>query len=745
MARTPEITTASFKPLSLDEIMMVPLAKQKMHDELLDATSEMNNLSANVLDKDAEEASAIVSGFKDKASQLASQIAETGVDRSQFNTLRQLRNEVQNQYGQDGYLGRAIANKVAASNYVNELATKKERQAGWSPQEAQIWAQHQVSQFQGTKNADGSFNSFAGQELAQKVDEDKFIQEAIDSVAERVDPISLGIVNMAGLPAFQKAYREGKVEYKDYNTIMDAIQSKSLGSPELMRSLQQSAFFTGEKTPTDIGRFEIRKNDKGEQIRVWVPGQSRFGMKASVFGRVGAYRNIDMDTKFIKDDLAYKMYTDGLEKQDALNLIDFKTGEMNQINIETLDKVRETLSLYKYEVEDLAKHVQTRKVNLEEEAKSKGYNAQQTAAYVQNDTEYKRLKGNYESKQIEYNNANNRLENSQRKVDHKLSEDDRKILRMRDDLAKYNNNPVEMLRQKYKKQISSEWAKRNGRNIEAEAIRQLYILENIDTKSLKNKSRNRGDMNTWPSVLAKVEARRDEAFKEYLAVNPTAENFTILNAEGTGKNATVIGRWSNLVGGENFNPDQQELAYGQGKLTDNDDFVALGESSKGYSYKVMPTDGFDDSGSWFKNVYITNNETGVGASFQVKEPNKVVLKQIAEELLTSNQYEQRKIGQQMLADYNHMQNIKEADLYNSGNGTIKLDQPMYKESVNKDGKKEYKRVNAEYKKNTGTDGVEYWEVTIGGKNISPDKYLYGEKDISLALEAFLKNMPQNNQ
>ena len=62
---TADISTSSFKPLDLNEIMMVPLAKQKMEDEFLAGSGKVNEIEAQTLNKDQDRASQIMNEFKE--------------------------------------------------------------------------------------------------------------------------------------------------------------------------------------------------------------------------------------------------------------------------------------------------------------------------------------------------------------------------------------------------------------------------------------------------------------------------------------------------------------------------------------------------------------------------------------------------------------------------------------------------------------------------------------------------------
>ncbi len=367
--RTTDVSTSSFKPLSLNEIMMVPLAKQKMEDELLAGTAKFGELSASTLGVDEAEANEMVSGFKERASQLSTDVLERGVSREQFNKLRGLRSEVTREFGKDGFLGRAIANKQAASQYAEDMLKKDNRQ-GNSRADAQKWAAYNVGKFKGTRGQNGEFNSFSGSEMAEWVDEDKQIKDVIAGVAEKVDPVTMRAINYGGLPEFTKLYQNGTIKSKDYNTIMGALKTNALTSPKLLAHLQQQAFFTGEKNPLDMGHFvteEIPVKDalgnrvidkatgkyKTKPTRRFQAGKSRYGMKMAGAGATGAYSNPNLTIMKIKDDIAIKLAKDGLDMGKAVKLSSLVNGELNDVTRPDLEDLQEIQQLAKVATKEM--------------------------------------------------------------------------------------------------------------------------------------------------------------------------------------------------------------------------------------------------------------------------------------------------------------------------------------------------------------------------------------------------------
>ena len=105
----PTISTSSFKPLSLQEIMMVPLAKQKQEDEAILALDELQQLESNSLDVDKKYVQGQIGAFRNEASGIADDILNRGVDRSTINKMRNLRSRKNNEFSLQGKTGQAAA------------------------------------------------------------------------------------------------------------------------------------------------------------------------------------------------------------------------------------------------------------------------------------------------------------------------------------------------------------------------------------------------------------------------------------------------------------------------------------------------------------------------------------------------------------------------------------------------------------------------------------------------------------
>ena len=728
--RTSDIQTSSFKPLDLNEIMMVPLAKQKMEDEILMGADKFGALTSDVLGADSEAATGTINSFKDRASALSDEVISGGVSRSQFNKLRALRGET-NAEMSSGFVGKAMANKKAAAQYIQALATKKERQAGWSPKQAQQWAQAQVSGdesrgiagFQGTQNDDGSFNSFTGQEMALKVDEDEFLKDAVDSVSEHVGQEALAAVRIGGIPAFQRAFQEGTIKSKDYNRIMDAIITKSMNNPDLLASLQQQAFFTGEEDPFDMGHFDYKtvkgKDGKDHTERTFVNGTSRYGRKAAGLGRASWYSNKNIDTRFLKDEIGLKMYTDGMDQRSALNVLQFNQGEMMQDKVKSLSVIKENIELYGGEAKKYLGFAKAREKELLEGGA--------TPDEVKLDREYKRLDKAYMDGNTAYKNSKARMANMYKRTEAKMTPGDQKLKKGFDILDQYDGDAIKALQA-----ISPDELKRNisanrlkyGENEEERARRIIFQKGGIELGH---------GMSSFLHTTNGYNKRREDVLEEYLVADPTASAFTRLNGESTGKFATRIGRTNALMSKE-FSMDGAVLANSLGDVKTNHEITDLGdlEEGKGYIYQVEGTDGFDDNGDHFNNVIVRNPSTGKSTSVQVVDNLNNTELMAQAHLLQQGNYAQNKLGVEIEAKINYMKQIKKGGLGAQKTGVIPLANlfnPISK-----------KRLTTTYQMVTAIDGLKYYKVMIGDTDINDGQPLYGETEVAVALQKFMTEL-----
>ena len=108
-AIVPTVTTASFKPLSLDEIMLVPLAKQKAEDQMIMDMDELDLMATNSLEADNAYVNAQRDAFRNEVQSTRDRLMTEGVDRSLINKFKGLRSRKNLEFSVNGRTGKANA------------------------------------------------------------------------------------------------------------------------------------------------------------------------------------------------------------------------------------------------------------------------------------------------------------------------------------------------------------------------------------------------------------------------------------------------------------------------------------------------------------------------------------------------------------------------------------------------------------------------------------------------------------
>lgn len=721
--RTSDIQTSSFKPLDLNEIMMVPLAKQKMEDEILMGTGKFGSLTSDVLGSDSETAKASIDGFKDRASALSDDVIDRGVSRSQFNKLRGLRDEANSEMT-TGFVGKAMANKKAAASYMQELATKKDRQAGWSPKQAQQWAAYHVDSFNkngGTRNEDGSFNSFSGQELSAKVDEAEYIRKAIDDVAERVSDTSMNLIKVGGMTAFTRAFEKGTVSELDYNEIMRSISRQANSDPDLQAHLLQQAFFTGEKNPLDHGKFEnvTKKDSEGVEYTetIWKVGQSRFGYRMAGMADAADYRNITSNITLSQDKLGWKMLEMGMDEKQATTMVNFTNNKLTDVKRTTLSQLRKNLitagdtvnqmlsEKTRYE-NDLLKNdpqytaleeqIKKRLVSPEEDAKGQEALDVMKTKILSGNKLWQEMNKSYTDSSIKQSNAKAAVDTVYSIANKSLSANQKEGLALTKEIeenvpgytpgdTKGNIKLLELALERIgspvnKEQDIAELHYDDMDQDNKEAFLLSSYLEATGHEVEKNAKADRtmylpfGSRSYDKDIVAKMTSANKALNKKLegiLEASPRSESFTTITGLNLGKLKSPKVNELNTLKSGNFNKGDITLAYGGGIFSDENAADIIGKSTKGYSYVPSFTDSWDSTGNKFDNVVLTNLETTKVTTIQVVNNNDKDNELIAAwQIYNNGTPVQQAMAKRVIAGWEYMPSVKASRMYDQNEGQV---------------------------------------------------------------------------
>ena len=761
--RFSQISTSMYSPLSLDEIMTIPLAKQRQHDAVQAGADELGMLKSNKLAGDSGVVNSELDRLRSGSDEISQILSERGVSSDVLGKFKSLKRDKDSSFGSEGKVGIAQANYDAAMDYRNKLSTDTDRQGGWGADWAGKFANDQISGFK-SFNDDGSSNSFLGRELTQKFEnEDELIDEAIARVSEQVDPKTIDLVRVAGISGLERAHREREISAKDYNRIMSSILSSAGTNIDLQKSLLQEAEFTGEKTPLDFGRFDRSGravfnedgtpslDDDGNQVidktPVFIPGKSRFGIKASGFGAASSYKNIKDVIKISEDPVAVALMEQGGSISDSMDMVNLVKGEFMQVNVQSLEKTKEILANGEEVVIQFKDQIEQYKGILRENKVPQ--------SQWGNDRELVRLQNQYINANRDVTNAQKNIQDVEDQAFSRLSEGDQKIIGVSDIVNKYNNPKDKFGNTDWESILKDEYSE-DLTNIPKTS--KYSLLNEDDTPNLKRKLSpfagkksnaetqkvafarimeinkiNQGSNETWYVNNAipwdnwrdGSNSNREDLIDSDIQARPRARAFTIFTGLGTGSYSTKLGAKNKSLS-ESFNPLSASIANKGGSLKDNDKYIDIIKDAEKIEYRYELADGLDDFGNSFSNLTVTNDK-GSSASFQVSDSYNDGFKlQLANSLSKSTDNKKRETGKILTANINHGREIKVSNFGNQDRGEVFL-------KDNGINRKVY------YEKNsTGA----YWDVwmqsTVGGEIIKTPLgdtgQIYNQSELALAME-----------
>ena len=680
MNRYSNISQATYTPLSLQEIMAVPLAKQAQHEKLQAQADEMGVLSASVSQADKERIGGQVSELQGRVDEISTGLGETGITSDMKSKFRKVRQDKIRAYGADGDIGFAQADYANQQKYVSDMKTNEDARQGWSVQQAQNFAAKQASEYGSSFNEDGSRKSgFSGRTLALKVDEDEFSRAAIDDIEEQISPSSMRIIRTQGLPAFKAIAQSSETAYKDLNLIMGHLVNATQTNPDMMASLAQQAEFDGEENWSDFGGYEekILQDENGNDYKqtTWVPGESRYGRKIAGLGQVSAYNRVSVKETIFDDDAAQALHDAGMDAKKVQSLVSFTDGELNQSVAAPLSEIKNSLELYDSQVKTDKANIDKYVANL----KISGLSGKKLEDYLANDRTYIKRVKNYEESQVKADNAKSRVDYIEKHVQtNYMSENDNKAQSVIDQIDELGAKA--MYDKIFGKGRADAYIVKNG-SLDEEAKLNILTANGV---VLKDITRFTNPVLGFNNVRKALKTKSDKGSKEFLEQAEFAMKHNVLNSESVGKYASPIGRANKLLSDPaTFNPKAMSLAYGGGKLSDLDLDDIIGEVKEGaplqYSVRLTGTGGWDQDGEKFNDVIIKNPTTGKVTSVQIIDNNNTdLLMEAANQMIANGTAAQQQEGMNIVAGLKYMPAIKRSNMFRADTGVVNGLKYLYK-------------------------------------------------------------------
>ena len=724
--RFSNLSTSSFKPLDLNTIMAVPLAKQAQHDAAQASADEYSALQAQSLSQDSEAVNARLNELRGKSDAISQQLLEKGVDRDLQRQLRELKREKEKEYGQEGLIGNAQANYKSAMSFVNDLATKKEQQAGWSPAQAKAWAQQQVGAFQGSRNEDGTFNTFQGKGLSTKIDRNQWIIDNIKNVA--ADTLPQGLRNYMGddgklsLPMFQYALQSGSIEEKTLNKIMSSLSVAAAANPDLKASLLQEAAFTGEdpKEALDFGQVVIEKDKNGKNKHVWKPGKSSFGRELYGLAYGAQYKNIDTKYTFPEDKVGFSLYKSGLPANETEELIRAANSDVNTIRPDNFESIKSNNKLALIELDNQ----QLRVDNILKDRKSKGLNMDQ----IKEDREYKQALSDLNDDKIKFYNLDHKLKGIEKKAYEALSSRDKEVKKVLDDIDNYDD--IESLMKKKgldfvkvefndKPSLMSTKDYNAMKRIEESIAKKENYKRLFDSYNIKMDENFNSDNAEY--VLGELRNKTKSLMTNYLTNNPYSEGYDEFTGLSAGKAAGEVG-FMNKNLSETFNGSGYSEAYSG---IDMNSYIlnTYGNEDIEIEPEIRVTNGFDEMGFPIEHLII--KDKGTGAVLETKAVTRgqngvPEMRRLSKSLMNSGDPDLISKGEQLMVNITYMPEIKKSGIRSGGDSGI----INKKFKNNETGAEIFPQWNKISNPETGRDS---WKVTVDGV-VSP--VLFGENEIA---------------
>lgn len=615
--RFSELSTSTYKPLDLQEILLVPMAKQKLHDEAQAASDEYAALTANRLAQDASAVDTRLGELRGSADDISQNLLERGVSRDITARIHSLKREKEKEYSQQGLIGNAQANYATATKFVNDLAEKKERQAGWSPGQAKAWASAQVAGFKGTLDDTGGFRSFAGKELDEFVDSNKWINENMAQVAADTGVIGLG--KYSSVNQFTDAWKHGTVEQKTKDKILKALELRAQYDPKLQASLQQSAFWTGEKTPTKIGDWKIKD---GKEI---FQPQSYFGMQLLGAATGAQYRKETDHYSFVDDKVGFELFKKGLDKKEAEALVTAANGNLSAITPAEYENLKNTLSLAHNEVT----HNKLRLNALADNIRNRTDGGDKNPL---NDPAYQSMLKDHNEGKAKYANAQFNLDNILRNANPNMNAGEKRMIASNAEVQGKINQVLDkapgITQDKmgyYKKalsdlRITDADIKRMGLDPNNKYIGSTLFGDNakllkgmiLQKRGALNMGLNRQQLEEKVNHIEKRDQLSQKNAENYIKNHPAAQDYKVFDGSAQGAFKSTVGGYQKQLTDtfEKNNGGGWNLANGGSSLNSIIEEIRSDAGDKGVSFQVMPTDGVDTMGFPIEQVVITNKKTG---------------------------------------------------------------------------------------------------------------------------------------
>ena len=167
MNRYTQLTPSVFNPLSLEEIMMVPLARQKMHDDQQAAIAENRLFDINRMKIDDPIASERIADYRKRLGSVEDELLASGVNPGVTRKVLELKREREDALAKDGWAGKMQNNYNAYVANVDNILKNKDI----NPQDAQKYISAAERDYLGYEHGYNPYYGASSQNIQKRGEE----------------------------------------------------------------------------------------------------------------------------------------------------------------------------------------------------------------------------------------------------------------------------------------------------------------------------------------------------------------------------------------------------------------------------------------------------------------------------------------------------------------------------------------------------------------------------------------------
>lgn len=344
--RFTNLSQATFTPLSMQEIMAVPMAKQQRHDAIIAGADEISAKEASVRSQDQDIVDQELSGLQERSASLADEIMSSGIKRGSSSKFRKLKRDTEKSYGADGIIGHALSQRNAIAESVKNFDDNGFGNQGLD------YLKSKANEFK-SFNEDGTKNYYQSQALDAYKDPIPVMRAAVNDIKSELSPEVVSFIEQGGdIDNLKKLAGTSELYAKDYRTLMSHVSNVVSGDRELQASMAQEALIMGldPQQALDTGRLiAVQDEETGSISYDWLEGTSKTAQLMNSFGAIAASSPEFMKNKSLIASTTEKHDSKVLAINNTVNVSDDFAGMLEtSVSIQQfeqdLDRIKNTLS-----------------------------------------------------------------------------------------------------------------------------------------------------------------------------------------------------------------------------------------------------------------------------------------------------------------------------------------------------------------------------------------------------------------